>query len=180
MSYINRTSQKWQDGLLLGNGLYGISVYGDLNNETITGNHVDAFLRTDQFDTVPYMADKLEEIRKIIDTQGYKEGTKVFESIAIERGYRGLTMSDYYHPIYTLNVKQKENISCEESRRFYDFNERSGNVESKDLIVKYTLNSNTTVIEMKSTTKRSMQFEFELYSIENIQCEISNKGKEFT
>ena len=98
-------ANNWMSGLLLGNGEYGVMIHGNINEEQITVSHHHSFLKTKNMNKIPFMADLLSELREIIVERNYKEAIDFFERKAIERGYPGLTMSDYFHPIYSLEVK---------------------------------------------------------------------------
>ncbi|MEK4748205.1 glycoside hydrolase N-terminal domain-containing protein [Niallia sp. FSL W8-0177] len=118
---INRTiADRWEDGLLIGNGKIGLALYGNPHITYLDFTVQDLFLKGNQMQKLPYLAPYLEELRSIIDMQGYREGIRYFYERAQEQGYKGLTMSDPFIPAARFLIEIKQ-ASIENYQRITDF-----------------------------------------------------------
>ncbi|PRY81358.1 glycosyl hydrolase family 95 catalytic domain-containing protein [Alkalibacterium olivapovliticus] len=94
----NHPSSKWEDGYFIGNGETGGIVFGGAESFKVILNHHSLYLKTNKMNDIPDMSAYLEELRDIIKVDGYQAGINYFEMKAMDLGYKGLTMSDLYHP----------------------------------------------------------------------------------
>ncbi|MEM5592325.1 glycoside hydrolase N-terminal domain-containing protein [Niallia circulans] len=118
---INRSiADRWEDGLLIGNGKMGLVLYGTPSVTYLDFTVQDLFLKDNQMQKLPYLAPHLEELRSIIDKQGYREGISYFYEKAQEQGYEGLTMSDPFIPAARFLIEIKQD-SIENYQRIIDF-----------------------------------------------------------
>ncbi|KAB8130997.1 hypothetical protein F9U64_13500 [Gracilibacillus oryzae] len=125
-------AEKWEDALVSGNGSHGVMVLGDPVNDTIIGNHCRLYLPQGNSHKIPEMAPFLDETRKLIKLEGYKEAIHFYYEKAQELGYQGLTMSDPFHPGFHLYI--------EADHQNYDDYKRSIDYETGELCVSYQVN----------------------------------------
>lgn len=95
-------AEKWQDGFVAGNGEIGGVLFGSPDDSVLIGNHHRLFLKENDMHNLPDLAEHVPKLRDIIEKDGYQSGIKFFEEKALEKGYKGLTMSDLYHPAFQL------------------------------------------------------------------------------
>lgn len=91
-------SDKWQDGYFVGNGETGGIMYGKSTEFSLIVNHHSLYLKSNRMDSIPDISNCLTELRDTIEEQGYQKGIDFFEKEALKKGYKGLTMSDLFHP----------------------------------------------------------------------------------
>lgn len=94
----------WEEAFVGGNGKLGMMVFGDPIQETIIGNHCRLYLPKGNVFTLPDMAANLPYIRELIQTDGYDAALAIYQLLAKQKGYQGLTMSDPYHPAFFLTI----------------------------------------------------------------------------
>ncbi|ENH97843.1 hypothetical protein J416_03226 [Gracilibacillus halophilus YIM-C55.5] len=130
--WTEKLADRWEDGLVSGNGSQGVIVYGHPVHDTLIGNHCRCYLpQGNQFDP-PHMAPYLSETRQLIQTDGYDKALAFYYQRARAQGYQGLTMSDPFHPAYSLSIQTDH----------YDYTDyfRSINYQTGELIVSYRFN----------------------------------------
>ena len=125
LGYNEKHSDSWESGLLIGDGQYGAMVFGDVENEEIIVSHHHSFLKTNNMDKIPKMAPYLNEMRSMIKEKGYEEALQFYLDTAIENGYAGLTMSDFFHPIYHVSIQHNKK-SHQGYKRYYTDNPEEG------------------------------------------------------
>lgn len=179
MFLMKKEAKKWQEGLLLGNGIIGMIVSGSFQHSKIIGNHADAFLRTNKMDEIPYMADVLASLRKEIALEGYQNPVKRFENLALKRGYQGLTMSDYYHPIFELNIIFKNELVKDNYRRYHNYKNKTAYQTNDKLRVEYKIQEMTTYISYNSQENASCELYFEEFDVEGIHSSLKKEGSSF-
>ena len=117
--------EQWENAYLAGNGVVGAMVYGDPSSTHVIGNHHDFFLKGNNMTDLPDTGQQVQQLRKIIQEEGYEKGVKFFEEEAIKEGYQGLTMSDPYHPavelIISLTNKNDQTIQAGSFTRMLDY-----------------------------------------------------------
>ena len=94
--------KKWEEGFVAGNGAIGSILHGPPTKSILTGNHHRLFLIENDMEHLPDIGEHLFELRTIIEKEGYEKGIAFYEKKAIEKGYKGLTMSDLYHPAFQI------------------------------------------------------------------------------
>lgn len=94
--------KQWENAYVAGNGIVGAMVYGEPSKTHLIGNHHDFFLKGNNMTDLPHTGQKVQQLRKIIQEEGYQKGIQFFEEEAIKEGYEGLTMSDPFHPAVEL------------------------------------------------------------------------------
>lgn len=116
-----QVANRWEDGLLIGNGGLGMVLYGAPDATYLDLSKQDLFLKSNNMHNLPYLAPHIEKLRNIIDIEGYTKGIHYFYEKAKELGYEGLTMSDPFIPAarFLLEIK---NDSVENYQRMTDFN----------------------------------------------------------
>ncbi|MFC4321568.1 glycosyl hydrolase family 95 catalytic domain-containing protein [Litchfieldia salsa] len=101
----NKTyGDSWEESLVSGNGIQGVMVLGNPENELIIGNHARLYLPTGTGKPLPDMSPFLERFRSMIKEDGYEQAIKFYYKKALELGYEGLQMSDPFHPGFHLNI----------------------------------------------------------------------------
>ncbi len=130
--WTDQPASKWEDALVSGNGSHGVMVFGDPLHDTIIGNHCRLYLPQGNSYDLPNMAPHLEETRKIIREQGYKQAIHFYYERAKELGYQGLTMSDPSHPGFHLHIET-------DHQNYTDY-KRSINYQTGELSVSYQVN----------------------------------------
>jgi len=119
---INRQiADRWEDGLLIGNGGLGLVLYGAPDATYLDFSKQDLFLKCNNMEDIPNLAPHLKELRKIIETEGYKNGINFFYEKAIELGYKGLTMSDPFIPAARFLLTVENSESFDDYQRITDF-----------------------------------------------------------
>ncbi|WP_079710804.1 glycosyl hydrolase family 95 catalytic domain-containing protein [Paraliobacillus ryukyuensis] len=95
---------RWEEAYVAGNGIQGLMQFGNPPKEKLIGNHCRLYLPQGNDFTLPDMAEDLPRIRELIKQDGYAAALEVYELLAKQKGYQGLTMSDPYHPAFFLTV----------------------------------------------------------------------------
>lgn len=98
-------AQKWEEGFVAGNGEIGVIPFGNAFDFSLIGNHHRLFLKGNNMQAIPNLSNSLGLIRKTIAEENYQAGIELFEKLAVEQKYQGLTMSDVYHPAVQLDFK---------------------------------------------------------------------------
>ncbi len=77
----------WREGLPIGNGLSGASVYGGAAEETAMLTSALSVWQGN-IGVLPDISDKLKEVRKLLDEGKYSQAEKVYTDALINKNYR--------------------------------------------------------------------------------------------
>lgn len=121
----------WQDALISGNGIMGIMVFGDPENEKVIFNHEFLYEPLGSTDVEPpVIAPFLDETRRLLRDKRYEEAINYSYDKAVEQGYAGLQWTDPYHPALALEIDQP-------LKKEYTDYKRSINFETGELKVEW-------------------------------------------
>ena len=120
----------WEEALVSGNGRHGVMVFGNPKQETIIGNHCRLYLPTGAGEVLPDMSHYLDEFRQMIKVKGYQPAIDVYYQKARELGYKGLEMSDPFHPGFHMHM-------ITEADAIHNYT-RSVNFETGEVAVRFT------------------------------------------
>jgi len=120
----------WEEALVSGNGRHGVMVFGNPKQETIIGNHCRLYLPTGAGEVLPDMSHYLDEFRQMIKVKGYQPAIDVYYQTARELGYKGLEMSDPFHPGFHMHM-------ITEADAIHNYT-RSVNYETGEVAVRFT------------------------------------------
>lgn len=166
--------KKWEEGFITGNGEIGSILYGYPAKPILTGNHHQLFLIGNDMYNLPDIGRYLPELQTIIENEGYQKGIEFYESKAMENGYKGLTMSDVYHPAFKIEF---ELLGVEPENDISFFN-RSLDYEKGIVTQNYKLNSKQWINEEVFVSKDTNQIVFSFQSNEVFDLNLDIKDFE--
>src|SRR5699024_7621174 len=94
--------KKWEEGVVAGNGAIGSILHGLPSRSSFTGYHHRLFLIENEMVHLLDIDDHLFEYRTMIEKEGYDKGIAFYEKKVIQQCYKGITMSDLYHPAFQI------------------------------------------------------------------------------
>ena len=156
----HRFGKKWEEGFVAGNGKMGSILHGSPTKSTLTGNHHRLFLIENDMEHLPDMGKYLFELRTIIEKEGYQKGIEFFEKKAVEKGYKGLTMSDLYHPAFQIEFEVFSKKGITKEKNFL----RSLNYETGIVAQTYQLNPSQQIKEEMFVSKEENCILFSIQS----------------
>src|SRR5699024_11036973 len=124
--------RKWEEGFVAGNGTIGSILHGPPTKSILTGNHHRLFLIENDMEHLPDVSEYLSELRTIIQQEGYQKGIEFYEKKAIEKGYKGLTMSDLYHPAFRVEFEIHSQKEMSEEKKFLRALDYEAGIASQD------------------------------------------------
>ncbi|MCL2861242.1 MAG: glycoside hydrolase family 95 protein [Firmicutes bacterium] len=95
----------WREGLPIGNGVVGASVYGGAASDTVMITHSDLWWQG-QTGVLRDVADKLKDVRKRIDDGHFREAENIFSTAFMSQGYR----PQMAYPLPLCDFKIEQNI----------------------------------------------------------------------
>ena len=100
-----KPAPNWEHGLLSGNGTMGAIVFGDPHEETIILSHAQLYLPQERSSEVFNQAEKLGEIRELINKGQYEEAAEIPVEMRKAAGYDDIR--DPFIPAFDLRITQQ-------------------------------------------------------------------------
>lgn len=120
--YSTQPAERWHDALISGNGIMGIMVYGDPENEKVIFNHEFLYEPLGSTDVEPPMIGQyLEETRNLLRQKKYEMAINFSYDMAVKEGYAGLQWTDPYHPALVMEIDQPTNKNYTDYKRSINF-----------------------------------------------------------
>ena len=114
----SEAAETWEHGLITGNGTIGANVMSRPLNEIIIFSHERLFLPIGKPVMPPDNANRLFEIRKMIDQGLYKQATRFAFDLS---GQEGFLYPDNFVPAFDLNIKMDSISNISDYMRSVDF-----------------------------------------------------------
>jgi hypothetical protein len=108
----------WEEGLISGNGTIGANVFSKPLNETIVFTHERMFLPQGPPTMPPDQANRLFEIRSLIDKGLYREATQLAFDLS---GQDGFMYPDPFVPCFDMNIEMQAKGDVRDYMRSVDF-----------------------------------------------------------
>lgn len=108
----------WEEGLISGNGTIGANIRSEPLNETIVFTHERMFLPSGPPTMPPDQANRLFEIRSLIDRGLYKQATQLAFQFS---GQEGFMYPDPFVPCFDMNIKMDAEGDVTDYMRSVDF-----------------------------------------------------------
>jgi hypothetical protein len=114
-------ASRWSDALLTGNGVSGAMVFGQPLDETIILNHSGLFMPMHEPVRAPAMADRLGDIRALLNENKTDPATKIAMDAAAASGIKPVVWVDPLVPAFDLLVKAPKRGETYDYARMVDF-----------------------------------------------------------
>lgn len=141
-NYSDAPAERWQDGLVSGNGKMGVLVFGQPRHERIVFNHelLYEFIGTE---TVPPadISAAMPEIKQLIVDGKYDQAHKLGIKTALENGHPDILWTDPYHPACALLIEQSFDGDTADYRRTTDYSSGQITVRWNASDIQYTRNT---------------------------------------
>lgn len=111
----------WEEALISGNGTLGALVMGDPQNETIILSHERLFMPSDKALPPVPLADRLGEIRGLIDRGDYRRAARLAKEISRQNDYPEMPWTDPLVPAFDLVLKMDGQGEARDYARSVDF-----------------------------------------------------------
>lgn len=114
----SQPGRTWEEGLISGNGTIGANVRSEPLDETIVFTHERMFLPEGPPHIPPYQADRLFEIRRLIDRGLYRQATVLAAQLSKQENFM---YPDSFVPCFDMGIKMKSKGSVKNYMRSVDF-----------------------------------------------------------
>ncbi len=111
-------AETWEEGLISGNGTIGANVFSRPLDETIVFTHERMFLPQGPPTMPPDQANRLFEIRDLIDRGLYKQATELAFEFS---GQEGFMYPDPFVPVFDMGIKMEAEGDVRDYMRSVDF-----------------------------------------------------------
>ncbi|MCH5162901.1 MAG: glycoside hydrolase N-terminal domain-containing protein [Clostridiales bacterium] len=128
---------RWREGLPLGNGVIGASVYGGAANDSIMITHGDLWWQGKD-SGVQDVSDKVKEVRAKIDDGDFLGAEKILSTELIKKGFR--PQIAYPLPLCDFNIEMKLDKCAKDYCRELDLESAAASVSFKDGTTRYARN----------------------------------------
>jgi alpha-L-fucosidase 2 len=155
----------WREALPTGNGIIGAAVYGGAGNDTIMITHADLWWQG-QVSILQDIADKIVNVRKLIDEDNLKSAESVMQNALIAKGYR--TQPACPMPICDLKINQSLDRSVRDYCRTLNMENGEVSVSFRDSVNKYERSvfvsrvHDLVCYEITKTGSKSLNIDFSL------------------
>lgn len=119
----------WEEGLISGNGTIGANIRSEPLDETIVFTHERMFLPAGPPHIPPYQADRLFEIRDLIDRGLYRQATELALMLS---GQEGFLYPDNFVPCFDMNIKMESDGDVKDYMRSVNFENGEATVHWAD------------------------------------------------
>jgi len=119
----------WREGLPIGNGEIGASIYGGAASDTVMITHSDLWWQG-QAGVLRDVADKLKDVRKKVDDGLFREAENIFSTAFMSQGYR--PQMAYPLPLCDFRIDQKIEKQVKEYARILNMENGECGVTFKD------------------------------------------------
>jgi len=114
----SQPGRMWEEGLISGNGTVGANIRSEPLDETIVFTHERMFLPAGPPKEPPYQADRLFEIRRLIDQGLYSQATALAAQLS---GQEGFLYPDNFVPCFDMNIKMEAKGDVKDYMRSVNF-----------------------------------------------------------
>jgi len=105
----NRPADKWEEGLVSGNGIMGAMVMGHPLSDTIIVNHASLYMPVNEPLEPVSQGDYLEEIRSLMLDGQYGEASRFVVDLSHEEGWEGKRWTDPIIPAFDIVIDMEQN-----------------------------------------------------------------------
>lgn len=169
---------RWREGLPLGNGVIGASVYGGAANDVIMLTHGDLWWQGKD-SALQDVAEKVPSVRKKIDDGDFLGAEKILSTELIRKGYR--PQHSYPLPLCDFKIDMNIDRGAKEYTRVLDMESAEASVSFKDGATRYERNAfvsrarDIIVYEITRTGQKNIDasFKFELHDKFNARTPVA-------
>jgi hypothetical protein len=123
---------RWQDSLVVGNGIMGALLAGDPEKETLILTHAKMWLPLGSREILPTYNNTLAEMRRRIKTNGYQSAQSWFLDEIKKGGWGGnIVWTDPIHPAAYLSIDQPLHETAQDYARVENFETGEASVQWK-------------------------------------------------
>ncbi len=126
---------RWREGLPLGNGVIGASVYGGAANDCVMITHGDLWWQGKD-SVLQDVSDKVKDVRAKIDDGDFIGAEKTLSTELIRKGYR--PQLAYPLPLCDFNIEMKLDKAAKDYSRELDLEKAEASLSFKDGATRYT------------------------------------------
>jgi alpha-L-fucosidase 2 len=127
----NRPADKWEEGLVSGNGIMGAMVMGHPLSDTIIVNHASLYMPVNEPLEPVSQGDYLEEIRSLMLDGQYGEASRFVVDLSHEEGWEGKRWTDPIIPAFDIVIDMEQN-SVKDYARTVNFETGEAEVKWSD------------------------------------------------
>lgn len=169
---------QWREGLPLGNGVIGASVYGGAASDVLMITHGDLWWQGKD-STLQDVSDKVSAVRKKIDEGKFLEAEKILSTELIRKGYR--PQLSYPLPLCDFKIDVKTDRGVKEYSRTLDMESAEASVSFKDGATRFERNTfvsrarDIIVYEISRVGQKNIDasFKFELHDKFNARTQVA-------
>lgn len=103
----SKPAARWEDALISGNGVMGILVFGDIENEKMIFNHEFCYepIGTENIEP-PKIAKYMPEVKRLMLAGNYREAHDYSVKMGQQEGFQNILWTDPYHPALQMKISQ--------------------------------------------------------------------------
>lgn len=169
---------QWREGLPLGNGVIGASVYGGAADDVIMLTHGDLWWQGKD-SVIQDVSEKVKDVRKKIDDGDFLGAEKILSTELIRKGFR--PQLSYPLPLCDFKVSMKLDRAPKDYVRVLDMESAEASVSFKDGTTRYERNAfvsrarDIVVYEISRTGQKSIDaaFKFEMHDKFNARTPVA-------
>ncbi|MDE7464760.1 MAG: glycoside hydrolase family 95 protein [Clostridiales bacterium] len=128
---------RWREGLPLGNGVIGASVYGGAADDCVMITHGDLWWQGKD-SVLQDVSDKVKDVRAKIDEGDFLGAEKILSTELIRKGYR--PQLAYPLPLCDFNIEMKLDKAAKDYYRELDLESAEASVSFKDGATRFSRN----------------------------------------
>lgn len=129
---------RWREGLPLGNGVIGASVYGGAADDVVMLTHGDLWWQGKD-SVLQDVSEKVKDVRKKIDDGDFVGAERILSTELIRKGYR--PQLSFPLPLCDLKVSMKLDHAAKEYSRTLDMENAEASVSFKDGATRFERNA---------------------------------------
>lgn len=169
---------QWRDGLPLGNGVLGATVYGGAGNDVIMLTHGDLWWQGKD-SVLQDVAEKVKDVRKKIDDGDFIGAEKLMSTELIRKGYR--PQVSYPLPLCDFKITMDLDRAAKDYTRELDMESAEASVSFKDGATRFVRNTfvsrarDIIVYEITRTGQKNIDatFKFEMHDKFNARTPVA-------
>lgn len=133
----NWWGSQWREGLPLGNGVIGASVYGGASDDCVMITHGDLWWQGKD-SVLQDVSDKVKDVRKKIDDGDFLGAEKILSTELIRKGFR--PQPSYPLPLCDFRIKMNLDRAAKDYERDLDMESAEASVSFKDGTTRFERN----------------------------------------
>ncbi|MBD5131501.1 MAG: glycoside hydrolase family 95 protein [Clostridiales bacterium] len=169
---------QWREGLPLGNGVLGATVYGGAASDVLMLTHGDLWWQGKD-SALQDVAEKVPTVRKKIDEGDFIGAEKILSTELIRKGYR--SQLSYPLPMCDFKIDMKLDRGAKEYSRELDLESAEASVSFKDGATRFSRNvfvsraRDVIVYEITKTGQKNIDatFKFEMHDKFNARTQVA-------